>query len=443
LAIDEQGEDEAASAYAIAHVRRGSKVGVVFDADAAPGFAAAVVDAMRDRARVAFGATAKICFEHASSLENEPVVPLGDIRRTGAEQSNTSMTLGDRMVLKIYRRVQSGRNPEIEVGRFLTEVAHFQNTPELLGWCALESPDEEIGLAILQRYVRNQGDAWTWSLDALKRDLETLDLVKEGDGLSLEQAFADYLMMVDRLGQRTGELHLALASPTDDPAFASEPMQSEDVAAVAADARSYAERAFAAVTRAVARANEDDGRTLTEFASKRDECMALIDRLAHTPPAGSKTRVHGDYHLGQLLIVQNDVMIVDFEGEPSRTLAQRLEKCSPLRDVAGMLRSFAYAADEGGRDVVKRLAHDPGKTQENAHAWRDLVSHRFLAAYEQIARSSPTFIQDDASRYRLLRLHLLAKAFYEIDYEANNRPDRISTPIRGVLEILDLGEEVA
>ncbi|HUZ67200.1 MAG TPA: putative maltokinase, partial [Beijerinckiaceae bacterium] len=444
LAIDEQREEEAASAYTIARVRRGSKMGVIFDADAAPAFAAAVVDAMRNRAHVAFGATATIRFERTSSLESEPIVPMSEIRRAGAEQSNTSIALGERMILKIYRRLQSGRNPEIEVGRFLTEVAHFQNTPELLGWCALDSPDGEIGLGVLQRYVRNQGDAWNWSLDALKRGLETLDLVTEGaGGQSLESVFADYLTMADRLGQRTGELHLAFATPTEDPAFASEPMQQADVASVAADARAYAERAFADLTRTAERAEEADRLTIAEFAEKGAECLVLIDKFAQTPPAGLKTRLHGDYHLGQVLIAQSDVMIVDFEGEPARTLAQRLEKGSPLRDVAGMLRSFAYVAEEGSRDVVKRLAHDPVKMQQSAHAWRELVSRRFLAAYERTVRPNPVFVEDEAIRVRLLRLHLLAKALYEIDYEANNRPDRISIPIRGVLEILSRGEEVA
>ena len=436
LAVDEQSEEDANSAYTIARVRRGAKMGVVFDADAAPAFAANVVESMRRQASLPFGAGGVMRFERTSLLESEAPVAKGDIKRIGAEQSNTSIAVGERMILKIYRRLEPGRNPEIEVGRFLTEEARFKNSPELFGWASLETGGEEMGLALLQRFVRNQGDAWSWSLDALKRGLETLDLIKEGGGASMEQAFADYLTLVDRLGQRTAELHLALATPTDDPAFASEPMRQEDVEAVASDAARYAERAFAALELAGERAEEADRRAIAALQQARAQCNSLIEKLRRIPPAGAKTRVHGDYHLGQVLVAQSDVVIVDFEGEPSRTLDERLAKASPLRDVAGMLRSFDYAADEGARDVVKRLAHDPHQTEESARAWRDLVSRRFLAAYEPIARSGPGFVEDETIRRGLLRLHLLAKALYEIDYEANNRPDRISTPVRGVLELL-------
>ena len=440
LAIDEQGEDDGLTAYAIARVRRGAKIGLMSDADATPAFALSVLEAMRTNARIPFGGNATIRFEHTKALESETAVAGADVRRIGAEQSNTSIALDDRMVLKIYRRLETGRNGEIEIGRFLTETAHFQNTPELLGWATLEMTDGDVGLAILQRFVRNQGDAWTWTLDAVKRGLETLDLVQELNDATIEETFAGYLMLVDRLGQRTAEMHVALASPTDDPAFASEPLGPADVAAVAADARANAERAFTAVARAEL-ADERDRASLTEFLGRRMECLALIDRLERTPPYGIKTRIHGDFHLGQVLVVQTDVMIVDFEGEPSRSPAERLEKGSPLRDVAGMLRSFAYAADAAGRDVVQRLAHDPDKTRASARAWCDTARLRFLAAYESSARGTSLLDDDAIGREALLKLHLLAKALYEIAYEANNRPQRIATPVIGVLRLMGPEED--
>jgi maltose alpha-D-glucosyltransferase/alpha-amylase len=158
------------------------------------------------------------------------------------------------------------------------------------------------------------------------------------------------------------------------------------------------------------------------------------------PDGAIKSRVHGDYHLGQVLIVQKDVMIVDFEGEPSRPAEARRAKSSPLRDVAGMLRSFAYAAETGAREVASRFAEKEALAATATARWRTLAETAFLHAYEESARGSPAWVENADTRQRLLRLHLLSKALYEIDYEANNRPDWIETPVRGVLSILD--EEV-
>jgi maltose alpha-D-glucosyltransferase/alpha-amylase len=152
-----------------------------------------------------------------------------------------------------------------------------------------------------------------------------------------------------------------------------------------------------------------------------------------------KTRIHGDYHLGQVLIVQNDVMIVDFEGEPSRPADERRAKASPLRDAAGMLRSFAYAAETVARDMRARFGEAAPRVTAATAAWQRAVERTFMAAYREAAQGSPAWVEDEATRARLLRLHLLGKALYEIDYEANNRPDWIETPIRGVLSVLDEG----
>ncbi|HJW78274.1 MAG TPA: alpha-amylase, partial [Beijerinckiaceae bacterium] len=157
-------------------------------------------------------------------------------------------------------------------------------------------------------------------------------------------------------------------------------------------------------------------------------------------PAGAvKTRIHGDYHLGQVLIVGSDVMIVDFEGEPSRPADERRAKASPLRDLAGMLRSFAYASDTVAREMAQRFGEAAPRVAVATASWQRAVETAFLDAYEEAAKGSPARVEDGATRERLLRLHLLAKALYEIDYEANNRPDWIETPIRGVLSILSAG----
>jgi maltose alpha-D-glucosyltransferase/alpha-amylase len=176
------------------------------------------------------------------------------------------------------------------------------------------------------------------------------------------------------------------------------------------------------------------------LAARREECLALIDRLRRAAPGAVKTRVHGDYHLGQVLVVGNDVMILDFEGEPSRAAEERRAKSSPLRDVAGMLRSFAYAAETAGRDVAARFPEASPRILAAAESWRRRATDGFLDAYAEAARGSPVWVEDAGARSGLLRLHLLAKALYEVNYEASNRPDWIDIPVQGVLSILDQSE---
>jgi maltose alpha-D-glucosyltransferase/alpha-amylase len=432
VAVDERADEDALMAYAVARVRRGRQVGLAYGAGSSPEFALATVDAMHRGDEIPATGGATLRFAATNRLSPDLTVDPAEVKRLSAEQSNTSIALGETMVLKIYRRLQPGIHPEVEVGRFLTEVAEFANTPPTLGTLEHVAADgQTTALAILQTFVRNQGDAWRLTLDTLGRELDALALAPLEDEQTLEEVFGPYLRYAEILGSRTGELHVALATPTDDPAFAAEPMTADDVETAAADARSQAERAF----KAMAKAGRDEG-PVADLLARRDECLALIEALAQAPESAIKTRIHGDYHLGQVLIVQNDVMIVDFEGEPSRPAEERRAKASPLRDVAGMLRSFAYAADHAARDVASRLPEAAERIAGYAREWQVLTETQYLDAYERAAGASPVWVGDDATRRNLLRLHLLSKALYEVNYEANNRPDWIETPVRGVLSIL-------
>ena len=436
LAVEEAREDEALTPYAVARVRRGRHTGLMFGAASSPDFGIAVVDAMKRGAEVPSGEGA-IRFSATDRLDPAIELDPADVRRLGAEQSNTSIAFGSRMILKLLRRLQPGIHPELEVARFLT-AAGFENTPALLGFAEHVAKDgTPTALAVLQQFVRNQGDAWAFTLDSLKRELDTLMLLPEGGAPPVEEAFAAYLPYAAVLGRRTAELHRAFASPTADPAFSVEPLTGADVRAVADDARAWAGRAFKAMDRLAAGAPEGARAAIAALQPRRDECLALIDSLAVEPAGASKMRIHGDYHLGQVLIVQNDVMIVDFEGEPSRPADERRAKASPVRDVAGMLRSFAYAAETVARDLGARFGEAAPRVAAATTAWQKAVERAFMAAYEEAARQSPAWVEDAPTRARLLRLHLLTKALYEIDYEANNRPDWIETPIRGVLSILE------
>ena len=436
LLIDERGEDEQIMPYAVARVRRGSKMGLLFDADADPGFGAQIIEAMRDNRDLAFSNGETLRFRSTALMADEAPITAADMRRVGAEQSNTSLAAGERVILKIYRRLEAGVNPEVEIGRFLTEVAHFANTPALLG--TLESVDAEgnpTALAILQSFVRNQGDAWGWTVESLKRGLETLALPSEKDH-DLLNIFSDFLPYAAILGRRTGELHVALATPTDDENFAAEELRREDIEHSVADVRTLASRAFDGLG-AKLRGDEAASDHVKELLARRGDLDRTLDMLAQTSPAGIRTRIHGDYHLGQVLIVKDDVMIVDFEGEPARSHDARRSKDLGLRDVAGMLRSFDYAAVTAAKDVEQHFVEQGERVQAAATAWYELVQKTFIDAYQEAISGSPVMIEDDATRRALLDLHLIGKAVYEIGYEAANRPGWIDTPVRGLLTILN------
>jgi maltose alpha-D-glucosyltransferase/alpha-amylase len=380
-----------------------------------------------------------LAFAITSAFDPDITVDPADIRRLSAEQSNTSIAIGSKMMLKLLRRLQPGTHPEIEVGRFLTEQAGFANTPALLG--TLEHVAEDgtrTALAVLQKFVMNQGDAWTLMLEGLRRDFETVVLTPESEAATPEEAFQAHGPWADLLGRRTAEMHAALAIETDDPAFAAEPFAEDDLAVLARDARHQAERAFRALKGLAERGLDAGKPACAALSRRRPEVEALIEALTAEPPRGAhKTRIHGDYHLGQVLVAESDLIIVDFEGEPSRPADERRAKSMPLRDVAGLMRSFAYGAETVTREIAARFGDTEERARDAAAAWRGMIESAFLTGYHAAVEGSRAAVTDPGTRARLLRLCLLTKALYEVDYEANNRPDWIEIPARGVLTILD------
>ncbi|MEE8628007.1 MULTISPECIES: maltose alpha-D-glucosyltransferase [Methylobacterium] len=437
LAVDEGREDESLMDHAVARVRRGPRMGLLYGAASSTDFALAMVDAIRHNRDIA-SEKGSLRFRATSAFDSEIELDPADIRRLSAEQSNTSIAFGSRLMLKLLRRLQPGDHPEVEVGRFLTEQAGFKNTPALLGVVEHVGPDgTATALGLLQAFVRNQGDAWTLMLEYLRRDLDTFVLVPESEAPSPEDAFATHLRWAALLGQRTAEMHRALATETDDPAFAAEPFTADDLAVLAADTRRQAEKALRACNGLGAAASEGAREAAEAVLSAKAKIEALIEALSREAPAGAhRTRIHGDYHLGQVLASQDDLIIVDFEGEPSRPVDERRAKSTPLRDVAGILRSFAYGGETVSREVASRFAEAGDRAKAAVDAWRGMVSGAFLDAYAATVQGSRAAVTDAATQERLLQLCLLQKALYEIDYEANNRPDWIEIPARGVLAIL-------
>ncbi|MFC5067546.1 maltose alpha-D-glucosyltransferase [Flaviflagellibacter deserti] len=435
LAIAEK-ESEGLVPCSLARVRRGPRVGLLYDAAASAEFSLSIMAGLerganfstRDGGRIHFETTEK--FAEAHFVFDDGDHP----RRAKGEQSNTSILFGEKAVLKLYRRLQPGVHPEVEVGRFLTEVG-YRNAPALLGSVEHIAQDgTPTALAILQEYVPNQGDAWGQTIDALKRELETYALLPEDATSPLEEAFAPYLRYAGILGHRTAQLHIAFATPTQDSAFAIEPLTINDVQLAAEDAKRQSERAYAALYAIPERSRSADVQRLIAL---REHAVAAIDRLVMDPKGAIKTRIHGDFHLGQVLVGEGDIFIVDFEGEPSRPAAERRLKSSPTRDVAGMLRSFAYLAETAASDVGARLSDKADLVHTTSEEFRKLISHAFVEAYHETSKGTAIWVEDDATRRDLLRLHLFGKAFYEVAYEADNRPDWIGTPVRGVLSLLD------
>ncbi|MBF0093954.1 MAG: putative maltokinase [Alphaproteobacteria bacterium] len=414
--------------HVLAKVRRGTETGVLMDATASPDFAPAIVEALLGGGG---GCRPAIRFTPGAGLE--AAAAAGPVRRMEGEQSNTSILIGDGLMLKVYRRPAAGVHPEIEMGRFLTEVARYPNVPPLLGSVEMiDAGGAPTAIMALQGFVANRGDGWTFTLDVLADEYGDQRPTGPGPG---ERASL-FPRMMTTLGRRLAELHLALSRETGDPAFDPEPVTSADVDALTAEVGERAGRTFDLLAAPSLRERADfPGAEADRLLARRADVLDRVRAFAATAPCWSRTRHHGDFHLGQFLIVGDDVMLVDFEGEPSRGMDERRAKKSPLRDVAGLVRSLDYAAWA----ALGRIAEPRTGTKAALLAWRDLATARFLDAYRERAGDCAGLPSDPAALRRLLNLLVLEKALYEIGYEAANRPSWLPIPIAGILGLLDRG----
>jgi maltose alpha-D-glucosyltransferase/alpha-amylase len=432
LSWEERDEERTArlAPHAVARVRQQAQVGVMADAFADPVFCRALLQEMAAggelksaRGTLRFKPTAAF---RALAGENPGALPVGQAK---AMTSNTVVTFDETLMLKGFRLLREGVNPEVEVGRFLTEVAHFAHCAPLAGVLEYERNDGVVmTLAVLQGYVSNQGDGWTYTVEYLQRHLELREGRAEPEP---PDAHGAYLELVRTLARRTAEMHLAFARATGDPAFDPEPLTEADLRAdreqtareLSATLALLAERvpALPAPAQAAAQA----------VLAAEPQLRARIER-GPGPGRIVKTRIHGDYHLQQVLVTKNDFVIIDFEGEPARSLQERRAKRSPLRDVAGMLRSFAYASQQALRDMRVGTEDNRAAAVEAAERWLQQVRGAFVAAYQEAIGGAPLLDTLDPAQ-GLLRLFELDKALYELRYELNNRPDWVGIPLQGLL----------
>ncbi|MDQ3730648.1 MAG: maltose alpha-D-glucosyltransferase [Pseudomonadota bacterium] len=427
----DDGRVNALLPYTITRVRQQARTGIIVDSFADQSFCRACIENIGDageirlnRGIIKFSPTLTY-----AEIANEPIAEEA-ISTPGTESSNTTIVVDDKLFLKGYRQLREGLNPELEIGRFLTERSRFAHAVPVAGGVQYESePGIEMTLAILQGHVANQGSGWSFTLDYLKRFLQDV-----GTGLieNSPAAHDAYLNLMRTLGQRTGELHVALAVQTGDPAFDPEPVTTNDmqtwVASVLDEARQTLDR--------LAQSSHRDDPDVQSLLTARKTLLRRVGACDVSQANAAKTRYHGDYHLGQVLLAHNDFVIIDFEGEPARTLEERQQKHSPLKDVAGMLRSFNYAAYSALFEATEDQPPDIEQMEPFAREWETLTAQAFRTGYFEAAQGSPACPKEPESADRLIELFALEKALYEVRYELANRPRWLSIPVKGLLAII-------
>jgi len=387
-------------------------------------------------------------------LRGPQATPLAPVRGA-VEQSNTSIRFDERLIMKLFRRQEHGPNPDCEIGRYLTEVCGFDRVPPFAGAIEyVKEGTEAAALAILQGQVANQGDGWTWTLEELDRYYEAcapipfpaeaaaaagrsaLDLTAEPDAPLAREHLGLMLEATTTLGRRTGQLHRALAADAENPAMTPVPLSGAELTRLATALREHATKVFDGLRTSLSRLPDDVVEPAGLVLGRRRTLIDRFDEVAALgPSAGWRTRIHGDYHLGQVLRVKNDYFILDFEGEPARPLTERRARHSPLKDVAGMVRSFSYAAWTGLFTYTKRRPEDLARLEPWARLWERSVTVAFLRGYGEATMGAP-FLPEDGQTYRtLLDVYILDKVLYELAYELDNRPAWVRVPLNGILDL--------
>nr|WP_236596832.1 maltose alpha-D-glucosyltransferase [Paraburkholderia hiiakae] len=425
---------------ALSRVRRGRTVGYLTDAFSLPWFAYGVLRKLRERATVPTVQQSTIRFEPTERLNELDLGDTPEVRWLAAEQSNSSLVIAETLVLKIVRRLMAGVHPEAEMSRYLTKLG-YANTAPLYGEVVRVDPaGVPHTLIIMQGFIDNQGNAWDWALDYLRRTIDELALAMDDD-TSVDQAHEEeavqgYCAVIGAIGKRLGELHAMLSRPSDDEAFSPVAATPDDVRAWVADTKTMLNEALDIV----AQHTGEDEQTLDKDArdlarsliDRRKALLAKVDELVPDDTKAARIRIHGDFHLGQVLLSQGDAYLIDFEGEPARALEYRRAKTSPLRDVAGLLRSLSYA----GAAAQSTLENAPQQVVDRKRAlferFRGYAAETFLSQYRVAVAEGPLTLVSASQEQALLDLFLIEKAAYEIRYEAANRPTWLALPVRGL-----------
>jgi maltose alpha-D-glucosyltransferase/alpha-amylase len=416
------------------------------------------------------GSTGSICAESGIQPEVAGNRQLLESNLMGLEQSNTSISYGDQLCLKLYRKIDTGIAPEVEVVRALTGESGYRNIPAYAGSFDYENDlKQRYSLGILQNFVPNEGDGWQLSLGEVRNYFDAVrsrlsqglvppalpslsEMGHDMPDLMRELIGEEYLRMVGKLAERTAGLHIALASVKSDESFAPEPFTWLYQRSVFQGMTDQVKRAVSFLQENLRKVPESASTLVRELLDREQEILALFEPLRQDEQGEQckrmhtvRVRVHGDYHLGQVLSTGDDFVILDFEGEPARSLAERKLRYSVYRDLAGMVRSFDYAAffelmQNGSQDAPHREALEPW-----AELWSYYVGQHFIGVYTQHTESITFKIKNDdfglipaepGQRTLLLRSYLMQKAIYEMTYEMNNRPEWLPIPLNGILRLV-------
>ncbi len=422
-----------------------------YDAFAEDAFCLAQYRAMRDDAAFQARDGSIVCRHVPGGM---PADGAHAIERISTEQSNTSIVYDDRLILKAFRKLAAGQNPDVEIPYFLTAHTDFRYVPRVAGYVEYHTSAEAISLAVLQDFVANQGDGYTNTVNRVRAYLAlVLPFIQEHHGdtaYDLEVQAPSFVGAMrgeaQRLGYITGLMHDALASNAELPDFRPEPITVGDTAAWERSITGSIRGVAQSLHNRIAGLPSQQQELLRPLAASEGAFLDAVGGLDILAEQGChKTRCHGDYHLGQVLKTGDDYMILDFEGEPARSLAERRAKHCPLRDVAGMLRSFDYAAYGALFALWAERGSNAGEQaglERWAMAWERIVRAAFLQGYgEAVDRhAGPRFVpQGDAAFRRVVRVFEVEKAFYELSYEFNNRPAWIAVPAKGLLRLLPQG----
>ncbi|HTB03946.1 MAG TPA: maltose alpha-D-glucosyltransferase [Bradyrhizobium sp.] len=420
---------------AFAAVRQGAREGTLLDVATDHIFIALLLRNLRQSLTVEEN-DLRLEFRPTSRFSDHAVRTPEHIRAVETEQSNSTALIDNEYVVKVYRKLESGINPEIEMGWFLTEVAGFANTPALLGSVELIEGDKRNAIAVVHAFVENQGDAWTVTSAYLDRFVDEQRLLagSEHPGESEEQV--PYLRYMSQIGKRVAEMHLALATSQEFADFTPEPAWPEDMKRWIGDVMGRAGRVFDALKQRRDAMREADRQLVDQALAQRDTLLQRVNALLPRDIDGLKIRHHGDLHLGQILIVKDDIFIIDFEGEPRRPLEERRRKAPAARDVAGLIRSIDYSATAALMRALKVAPDEHGKLGAALTEWRDRATASFLGAYREVMTNQRLWPADPDDAERILNFFLLEKAFYEIEYELAHRPDWLRVPLTGMLRIL-------
>ncbi|MBX4958705.1 maltose alpha-D-glucosyltransferase [Rhizobium lentis] len=419
---------------ALARVRQGRRVGFLTDGFAVESMARGVLRGLADRSRIT-GRTGTLEFLGTERLDRLAITDDLPVHWLSAEQSNSSLIVGDVAMIKLIRHIFPGVHPEVEMTRFLTR-AGYDHTAPLLGEVAhTDSAGRRSTLIIVQGAIRNQGDAWNWMLNNLRRAADELVLndpaVQPGDDV-----FRSLISFVAMVGLRLGELHVVLAGENADEAFS--PVMAGDSEVEAIKKAVAGEVAYAMSKLAEREVGADPAIDLLSapLLERRSELIELAARLAESARDTLMTRTHGDFHLGQILVSEGDAVIIDFEGEPAKNLAERRAKTVPLRDVAGLLRSLSYLVATAQLDNDAVTEHENEVRRGAIARFGHNAEAAFLDAYWEAVAASKELAMPPDRRRRLLDAFLLEKAAYEIAYEARNRPKWLPIPLAGLTEIV-------